>query len=334
MRARHFIALAGLAAVAAGAAPDTPDPQHQPENTLKIANGDLEVMLRDNSESPDVLSGIDSLINVKDAPGFDAFDPDGKGSSAGLNFEHVISGHANPNNAFSPRKGTYDLFRLDADSAVLKRRAEDSPWALESTLKYAVRAPYAIDFEFRCTAEKPELFGPRGYAVLFFAHYMNDVAEIPIVFRGLQAAGAPEQWISADAPPGHPDYNHGGTYRNTSAADLAYDTDHNFKLNLWSYDYPRYTQPFYYGLAAHDMVLILMFDRAYSDVDEIRFSVFKFKVPKRPRPAWDFQYVIHRVEAGRTYGFRGRLIWKKFVSPGDCMEEYLRWKQSLASFGS
>ncbi len=42
-------------------------------------------------------------------------------------------------------------------------------------------------------------------------------------------------------------------------------------------------------------------------------------------PAWDFQYVIHQVEEGREYGFRGRLVWKKFVSAADCLREYESW---------
>ncbi|MBI4661452.1 MAG: hypothetical protein HY735_21730 [Verrucomicrobia bacterium] len=87
------------------------------------------------------------------------------------------------------------------------------------------------------------LFGARGYAVLFFANYMNDVAEVPIHFRGIEQAGAPEKWIRAEAPPGHPDYSTGGTYRSAVTEGLQYDQDHNFKLNLWSYDYPRFTQP-------------------------------------------------------------------------------------------
>jgi hypothetical protein len=63
--------------------------------------------------------------------------------------------------------------------------------------------------------------------------------------------------------------------------------------------------------------------------DEIRFSLFKFKLPKKSRPAWDFQYVIHRVFENRSYGFRGRLIWKKFVSSEDCENEYCRWRSQL-----
>ena len=212
---------------------------------------------------------------------------------------------------------------------MLVRKAEDDPWALSSTFKYSLSEASAIDFEFECRAHNKELFGKHGYAVLFFADYMNDVEELALHFRGVPAADAREQWIAADAPPDHRDYNQGGTYQSLAARSLEYDTNHNFKLNLWSYDYPRFTQPFYYGRAAHGMTLILMFDRMYSVEDEIRFSLFKFKVPRHPRPAWDFQYVVHKVEEGRSYGFKGRLIWKKFVSPEDCEAEYHRWRASL-----
>ncbi len=298
--------------------------------TLELQGGNLSVRLRDNSDSPRILSGLDSLFDRQTAPGFDAFDPDDRGASAGLNFEHVICGHSNRANAFTPRVGKYELLRLgDGVSAKLVRKAEDDPWELASSLKYTLTVPNAIDFEFQCRANNRELFGQRGYAVLFFANYMNDVAEVPIHFRGVTGPGEEEKWISAGAPPGHPDYNQGGTYRSLPAADLAYDTNHNFKLNLWSYDYPRFTRPFYYGRAAHGMVFILMFDRMHRREDEIRFSLFKFKVPRRPRPAWDFQYVIHQVEAGRPYGFKGRLIWKRFVSADDCQEEYQRWQTAI-----
>jgi hypothetical protein len=292
------------------------------------------VTIRDNSRSPQILSGLDSLFHTRAASDFDAFDPDDRGASAGLNFEHVICGHPNPANSFTPRKGTYDLYRLvDGASAMLVRRAEEDPWAMSSTFKYTVSEPGAIEFEFQCRATNPKLFGSRGYAVLFFANYMNDVADVSLHFRGVAASGRPEEWIRADAPPGHTDFNHGGTYRSLTASDLQYDTDHNFKLNLWSYDYPRFTQPFYYGRAAQGMVFILMFDRMHGPEDEIRFSLFKFKVPRRPRPAWDFQYVIHKAEEDRPYGFRGRLVWKPFISPEDCEKEYHRWRDGLPARG-
>ena len=77
--------------------------------SLRVVRGELEVLFRDNSQSPQELSGIDSLFNLKQARKYDAFDPDTGGASAGLNFEHIISGHHNPNNMFSPRHGQYTL---------------------------------------------------------------------------------------------------------------------------------------------------------------------------------------------------------------------------------
>jgi len=73
------------------------------------------------------------------------------------------------------------------DGAVLIRRREDDPWSLSSTFRYTVAEPHAVDFAFQCQAHRPELFGQRGYAVLFFANYMNDVADVPIHFRGVEA---------------------------------------------------------------------------------------------------------------------------------------------------
>src|SRR5262249_22096524 len=150
-----------------------------------------------NSKSPRVLSGVDSLVNVRDAPGFDAFDPDSRGASAGLNFEHIISGHRNANNKFTPRSGRYTLEAPNGAGARLVRRAEDDPWKVASTLEYRVVEPHAIDFEFRCTPQQAELFGRRGSAIFFFADYMNDVTDVALHFRGVPHAGGHETWIAA-----------------------------------------------------------------------------------------------------------------------------------------
>jgi hypothetical protein len=300
--------------------------------TVEVRVGDLQVLLRDNAESPDRLSGVAQLLHLTDAPDHNAFDPHDPSASTGLNFEHVISGHNDPANWFAPRHGPYPLVATGTpNSYQLVRRASDDPWALESTFSYTVVAPHAIDFEFRCRARDVRRFGARRYAVLFWANYMNDVEDVSLHFRGVAGPDEEERWIAADAPEGHEHYVGGGTYRSLAARALEYDADHNLKLNMWSYEYPRFTRPFYYGRAAHGMTLILMFDRMVSAEDEIRFSLFKFKVGEEiKRPAWDFQYVIHSVQQDRPYGFRGRLVWKKFVSPEDCLREYETWAQGLA----
>jgi hypothetical protein len=73
------------------------------------------------------------------------------------------------------------------------------------------------------------------------------------------------------------------------------------------------------------MVLIMMFDKGHAPEDEIRFALYKFKLPQKLRPAWDFQYVVRNVQPDRPYGFATRLVWKKFVSPEDCLNEYEAW---------
>lgn len=329
------VLVSGIAALTA----DLPGCPRQPPpdpgvGTATIEVGALSVEFRDNADSPQLLSGVDRLFHTGHAPGFDAFDPHDPGSSAGLNFEHIISGHSDPANWFAPRNGPYRLYQTtDLRSVLLVRREQEDPWRLESSMRYTVTPPHYIDFAFNCRPHDVQRFGERGYAVLFWADYMNDVADVALHFRGLYGPDEPEQWVSADAPTGHPDYFGGGTYRHAVAPALEYDADHNLKLNLWSYDYPRYTQPFYYGLAEHGMCLMLMFDRAWTERDEIRFSLFKFKVGDEVRrPAWDFQYVIHQVAEGQTYGFRGRLVWKPFVSADDCRREYEAWAGALPPY--
>jgi len=307
-------------------------PPVDPAAAVTLEHGNLKLVLKDNSNSPADLSGVDSLFNTKDAPEFDAFDPDSPGASAGLNFEHIILGYSSPLNRFVPRHHRYSLYPIEnGRSAILIRRREDCPWNISSSLRYELKDPDAIDFEFRCTPhDMSHFYDDRGHAIFFFANYMNDCISPEIHFLGVDAAGAEEKWITVDAPSGHANWDHGGTYRSVDAQELHYDANHDFALNTWSYDYPRFTRPFYYGRAAHDMVMILMFDRTYSDLDEIRFSLFKFKLPARPRPAWDFQYVIHQAQANREYGFRGRLVWKKWVSEEDCLREYERWASTAS----
>jgi len=298
--------------------------------TIEITNGNLLVLFRDNSESKPVLSGVKKLINIKEAKDFTAFDPDSKGSESGLNFEHIISGHSNPNNAFTPRLGRYDLFRLpDKNSAMLVRQKEDEPWQVVSSMKHTVTEPHYIDLEFKCKFYDKKLFGDRGYAIFFWADYMNDVAEAAINFLGIDSKDGQEQWIKTDASEQHKDWSQGGTYKNINAKDLEYDKNHNFCLNNWNYDYPRFTNPFYYGKMANNMVFMIMFDRTYTETDEIRFSLFKFKLPKLQRPAWDFQYVVHKVEENVIYEYKARVVWKKFVSPEDCLLEYKKWTEQF-----
>ena len=55
------------------------DDSWTPCETATLEHGELIVVFRDNSQSPRVLSGVDSLFNRIHSPDFDAFDPDSPG---------------------------------------------------------------------------------------------------------------------------------------------------------------------------------------------------------------------------------------------------------------
>jgi len=290
---------------------------------LELSAGDLRIAAWDNTYSPNRLSGIRSLLNLRDAPDYQAF-------RVALNFEHVISGHRRPMNEFSPRHGPYRLRKIDETSVEWTRRAADSPWKLASTMTLSLAPPNAIDFRFSCTPGDAEVFGRHGYAVLFWANYMNPLTDVDMHFRGVTGPDSEEEWISVQAPQTDFLHRHGGVYRSRDSARLPVDDDLKSPWSVVSYEYPRFARPFFYARADRGMVLIMMFDRMRTTEDEIRFAMYRFQVkPESRRPAWDFQYVIRQVEVDRRYGFSGRLVWKKFAGAADCQAEYDRWRRGL-----
>ncbi len=121
------------------------------------------------------------------------------GASVGLNFEHIIAGHENPYNAFTPGAGRI----IFTSSATASR----SCWCATpptargrspAAMTYTVTEPHYIDFEFKCQPKDPERFGEHGYAIFFWADYMNDVDRPCPPFSRCRGQGSAEQWISAE----------------------------------------------------------------------------------------------------------------------------------------
>jgi hypothetical protein len=73
------------------------------------------------------------------------------------------------------------------------------------------------------------------------------------------------------------------------------------------------------------MVHIMMFD---SEPGAIRFSLSPSSGgPVKPgtNPAWDWQFIVHDYEVGGHYGYKARLVYKKWVSREDVVAEYEKW---------
>jgi hypothetical protein len=187
------------------------------------------------------------------------------------------------------------------------------------------------------TFDNAALFGPTGYVALMFASYMPITSDAGLYFYGIPSAGAPETWLRGDTP------NPGGSFLHTAASPLPVDPAPaqnygfatTYKGNLASVAYPRYTQPFYCDAqTATNTVWQMMFDRSWTVEDEIRFTQFKWNVKNGVGPpAWDWQYVVHYVVAGQTYGFRARASARPRLASGtieaECAAEDAAWRATL-----
>ena len=73
-------------------------------------------------------------------------------------------------------------------------------------------------------------------------------------------------------------------------------------------------------------MFLLMFDRK----ENIRFT--HSPTGGGGTPAWDFQLIIPNYRVGERYGFRARIVVKKFISREDVIREYERWSGEKVIF--
>jgi len=303
-----------------------PPPPTDPSVPYVMTAGDLTTSWLGNDSTATLgvkarVSGIQVINNNRDAPGVN---PVGAGW---LNLEHFMRGVGDPLNWFEPRLGHFDLSVIDAHTVRLTRLAQDSLWGLPTVITYTSVAPNIVDVDVRFTVLAATRFLPYNDILAFFASYTAGPLEVAPHFRGIAGPGQAETWltmpITADdmAP----------AIRHVTAIPLLYDAPSTFDLaySFASADYPRYTQPFYCGVYAQGMVYELMFDRASTPVDEMRFVIYQTKVVDDNRhPAWDWEYIVHRPVSGQTYGFKARMGWRRGTLE-DCRADYATWAASL-----
>jgi hypothetical protein len=282
-------------------------------NAVTLERGDLRMTVVDNRAFGSVhragYNGIAELSHrMQDSL---VFAP----RYAGFNLEHIFGGDS-LGDKFEPRRSPMIVFEQE-DEALLYQPVTPAS-KVESLTRFRLEPPHYIDVTFRCIVHSLDHFR-HGYAALFWASYIHSPPDKRITFRGAENESE-SGWITAFSE------RHGERSTHISATDRpdAFFFAPGFNVTLANhFSGHRYAKPYYFG-RFHDMVLIYMFDAT----EVIRFS----QSPDGgggPNPAWDFQYLIPDVEAGRTYSFRARIVYKPYRGLADVEHEYALWQGSL-----
>jgi hypothetical protein len=283
---------------------------------ITLSAGDIQAVFIDNyAFDPNHRAGYNGLAELRHrAQDSTLFVP----SYAGFNLEHIFSSDS-LQQLFEPRRNPLSLKKI-SDSEVLLHQPATPLSHIESWTLFQLTPPYYIDVSFRCVIHSKEFF-KNDLAGLFWASYINAPADKKIYFWGREKQTADYRWIGAYSP------RHGLQSTHIAETDtLVLYTTPGFNVVLANHlsDYV-FQEPFYFG-RFHSMVFAYLFDT--HDDQVIRFS----QSPTGggdTNPAWDFQFLIPDFEVDREYGFKCRLVYKKFIDAEDIRHEFKQWRKNL-----
>lgn len=230
----------------------------------------------------------------------------------------------------------------DGRTCVLSQKADDHAVPVGATEEYPVEVqetfraaePYYLDYTLSFV-DKKDVRGYRfkGYRLRETAGccYMNSPADPRLHFL---SGGEWHRYIS----PAHgvaasiaPSYISDETLEDWPVKSDWHKKPLGDRPFYWDRYKHRFDEPFYYGRLG-PMALILVFDQP----QQLRFFCSpngggNSLVPGQACPAWDYMWVIPASEyaVGKKYTFRLRMIYKKFLSDDDVMEEYRKAQAEL-----
>ena len=251
----------------------------------------------------------------------------------GLNFEHIFNGVAADKaiSMFTPRKDPVELTQRSKESVSLHWPGERSAWGMDCRMTYTLADRDAIDIAFTVTPTR-ERFG-QGYATLMWASYLACARDRRIYFYGMDKDRAGWTTFGEDIEGGFET----GTVSCEGVKPLPYETNSQ-SLNIIEHPTKNFLKPFYYGLidgdqdlgTSHDtLAYVMMFDHD----TPIRFAMWNFVKDTAGkadphRPAWDWQFVIHRPVVGQHYSYRARLVICPFTNREEILHIYEKWVQT------
>lgn len=287
-----------------------------PSDTFTL--GDLTAVIGDNDSKGDHRAGYNGLWSLthRTDPA-NVFVP----AVAGMNYEHIFDGETlDLGNAtdifFEPRRAKM-AFKKVSDTVAELRQEATPTFKLESTTRFTLREPDAIDFHFRFKATQHAF--KRGYLGLFWANYINAPDDKSMYLRGKNL------WLQHCTPA----HNSVSTVvHQDDKFELTFDKGHRDTLYK-SLSPLKYDLPIFYGLVRKH-ILIVMFDRT----DGLRLTHSPSgggvnAAAQTTNPAWDFQYVLPKYDVNTQYELRARLIYRERCGREQVLKEYAAWKEAL-----
>ena len=287
-----------------------------PSDTFTV--GDLTAVIGDNDAQGQHRAGYNGLWSLthRTEP-TNLFVP----TVAGLNLEHVFDGETvdppgKTDIFFEPRRAKMTFRKLSASAAELHQPPTPT-FHLESTTRFTLREPDAIDCHFRFRATQ-HVF-KRGYLGVFWASYINAPDDRSMYLRGKN------QWLQ-HCTPAH------------DVLSTVVHADDKFELTfapshrdcLYKNLSPlRYDLPLFYGLFRRH-IFIVMFDRtAGLRLTHSPSGGGMNTAAQTTNPAWDFQYILPTYEVNTDYELKARVIYREKCPREQVLKEYEAWRREL-----
>ena len=241
---------------------------------------------------------------------------------SGLNFEFVYDAGGS---SFRPRwvdgrpgsaptPGT--LTRLDETTAVLETRVQ-APSRVDVQTTFKVVAPCYIDL---ATVVRPHAGSFTGdWLGLFWACYIRRPETKTTYIRARPREGGASGWTPTLAELPH-DPRAFASERESPLLPNEPDPAGRLLHNIRPL---RCVEPVMFG-RWRNMLVAMMFRTD----DHLRFAIQPTGGGLR-NPAWDFGIVIKQCQAGASYRWDGRLVFKPDKGESDIWNEYQRWMQDV-----
>jgi hypothetical protein len=287
-----------------------------PSDTFTL--GDITAIIGDNDAKGDHRAGYNGIWSLthKTEP-TNVFVP----IVSGMNLEHIFDGETldPPGSSdlfFEPRKAKM-TFKKVSDAVAELHQPATPTFKLESTTRFTLREPDAIDFHF--TFKATQHVFKRGYLGLFWANYINAPEDKSMYVRGKNL------WLQHCTPA----HNAMSTIvHQDDKFELTFVKDHRDCLYK-SLSPLKYDLPLFYGLFRKH-ILILMFDRTSGlRITHSPSGGGTNTALQTTNPAWDFQYILPKYEVNTPYELRARLIYRERCSREQVLKEYESWKKEL-----